>query len=359
MQAVTARINIRALQHNFQVVKEQAPGARIVAVVKANAYGHDLLTVARALKDADAYAVARIEEALALRSGGIVKPVIMLEGFFSADDLPVLAANNLQTAVHSWEQLEALEQADLVQPIRAWMKLDTGMHRLGVRPEEVPEFYRRLSACKNVVQPFNLMTHFSCADELDKTLTRDQIDLFNRLAEGHPGERALANSAGILAWKDAHCEWVRPGIMLYGISPFPDQVGADHGLQPVMTLKSNLIAVRQAKAGEQVGYGAHWTTQRDTTLGVVAMGYGDGYPRMAPNGTPVLINGRLVGMAGRISMDMMTVDLGPDAQDKVGDEVTLWGDGLPVEVVSQHIGTIPYELVLKLTARVRLEFVQA
>ncbi|MFC3913165.1 alanine racemase [Pseudaeromonas sharmana] len=356
MQAVTAEINTGALQHNFEIVRQHAPRAKIVAVVKANAYGHDLLTVARTLKDADAYAVARIEEALALRSGGIVKPVIMLEGFFSADDLPVLAANNLQTAVHSWEQLEALERAELSQPLYAWMKLDTGMHRLGVRPEEVTDFYRRLSACKNVVQPFNLMTHFSCADELDNPLTREQIDLFTQLANGHPGERALANSAAVLAWQDAHADWIRPGIMLYGISPFPEHVGADHGLQPVMTLKSNLIAVRTAKAGERVGYGANWVTERDTRLGVVAMGYGDGYPRMAPNGTPVLINGRIVPTAGRVSMDMMTVDLGPDANDKVGDDVVLWGDGLPVELVAQHVGTIPYELVLKLTPRVRLTF---
>ena len=357
MKAATALIHTQALQHNLRIVREQAPTAKVVAVVKANAYGHGLLPVARTLKEADAYAVARIEEALSLRSGGIVKPVILLEGFFSADDLPVLAANNLQTAVHSWEQLEALEQADLPQPIRAWVKLDTGMHRLGVHPDEATTFFARLAQCKNVVQPFNLMTHFSCADELENPATREQIELFKRLAQGMGGECALSNSAGVLAWKEAHADWVRPGIMLYGISPFPDKVGADHGLQPVMTLKSTLIAVREAKAGEKVGYGANWTTQRDTRLGVIAMGYGDGYPRMAPNGTPVLVNGRLVPTAGRVSMDMMTVDLGPGASDKVGDEVTLWGEGLPVEVVADHVGTIPYELVTKLTPRVILDFV--
>ncbi|MGL4206080.1 MAG: alanine racemase [Aeromonadaceae bacterium] len=357
MKAATALIHTQALQHNLRIVREQAPTTKVVAVVKANAYGHGLLPVARTLKEADAYAVARIEEALTLRSGGIVKPVILLEGFFSADDLPVLAANNLQTAVHSWEQLEALEQVELPQPIRAWVKLDTGMHRLGVRPEEASAFFARLAKCKNVVQPFNLMTHFSCADELDNPATREQIALFNRLAEGMGGECALSNSAGVLAWKEAHADWVRPGIMLYGISPFPDKVGADHGLQPVMTLKSTLIAVREAKAGEQVGYGANWTTQRDTRLGVIAMGYGDGYPRMAPNGTPVLVNGRLVPTAGRVSMDMMTVDLGPEATDRVGDEVTLWGEGLPVEQVAEYVGTIPYELVTKLTPRVIVDFV--
>lgn len=356
MKAATALINSQALRHNLQVVREQAPTAKVVAVVKANAYGHGLLAVAKTLKEADAYAVARVEEALTLRSGGIVKPVILLEGFFSADDLPVLAANNLQTAVHSWEQLAALEQAELPQPIRAWVKFDTGMHRLGVRPEEAEAFLQRLANCKNVIQPFNAMTHFSCADELENPATQEQIALFKALTEGLGGEFALSNSAGVLAWKEAHADWVRPGIMLYGISPFVDKVGADHGLLPVMTLKSTLIAVRRAKAGEKVGYSANWTTPRDTWLGVVAMGYGDGYPRMAPNGTPVLINGRLVPTAGRVSMDMMTVDLGPDAVDKVGDEVTLWGEGLPVEQVANYVGTIPYELITKLTPRILMEF---
>lgn len=356
MKAATALINSQALRHNLQVVREQAPTAKVVAVVKANAYGHGLLAVAKTLKEADAYAVARVEEALTLRSGGIVKPVILLEGFFSADDLPVLAANNLQTAVHSWEQLAALEQAELPQPIRAWVKFDTGMHRLGVRPEEAEAFLQRLANCKNVIQPFNAMTHFSCADELENPATQEQIALFKALTEGLAGEFALSNSAGVLAWKEAHADWVRPGIMLYGISPFVDRVGADHGLLPVMTLKSTLIAVRRAKAGEKVGYSANWTTPRDTWLGVVAMGYGDGYPRMAPNGTPVLINGRLVPTAGRVSMDMMTVDLGPDAVDKVGDEATLWGEGLPVEQVANYVGTIPYELITKLTPRILMEF---
>ena len=230
MKAATALINSQALRHNLQVVREQAPTAKVVAVVKANAYGHGLLAVAKTLKEADAYAVARVEEALTLRSGGIVKPVILLEGFFSADDLPVLAANNLQTAVHSWEQLAALEQAELPQPIRAWVKFDTGMHRLGVRPEEAEAFLQRLANCKNVIQPFNAMTHFSCADELENPATQEQIALFKALTEGLAGEFALSNSAGVLAWKEAHADWVRPGIMLYGISPFVDKVGADHGL---------------------------------------------------------------------------------------------------------------------------------
>jgi len=282
--------------------------------------------------------------------------VLLLEGFFNPEDLPVLAANNLQTAVHSWEQLEALEQAELPHPLTIWLKLDTGMHRLGIRPEEAEAFCARLARCANVRQPFNLMTHFACADELDSPVTPQQISLFKRLTQGLAGQCTLASSAGILAWPAAHADWVRPGIMLYGVSPFADKTGAEHGLQPVMTLKSGLIAVRELKAGESVGYGGHWTSPRDTRLGVVAVGYGDGYPRNAPNGTPVWLNGRRVPVVGRVSMDMMTVELGPEAQDQVGDEVILWGAQLPVEEVARYIGTIPYELVTKLTPRVQVEY---
>ncbi|MCD8548043.1 MAG: alanine racemase [Aeromonadaceae bacterium] len=356
MKVATAQVHTQALQHNLQLVQQYCPHAKLMAVVKANGYGHGLLKVAQTLKAADGYAVARIEEALLLRSGGIVKPVLLLEGFFSPEDLPVLAANNLQTAVHSWEQLEALEQVELPHPLTIWVKLDTGMHRLGVRPEEAEAFCARLARCANVRQPFNLMTHFACADELDSPVTPQQIALFHRLTQGLGGQCTLASSAGILAWPDAHADWVRPGIMLYGVSPFADKTGADHGLQPVMTLKSGLIAVRELKAGESVGYGGHWTSSRDTRLGVVAVGYGDGYPRNAPNGTPVWLNGRRVPVVGRVSMDMMTVELGPQAQDKVGDEVILWGAQLPVEEVARHIGTIPYELVTKLTPRVQVEY---
>lgn len=357
MKGATAQIDVNALRHNLAVVRTVVPATtKVVAVVKANAYGHGLIQVAKALHGADAYAVARLEEALSLRAHGIVKPIILLEGFFCADDLPVLAANNLQTAVHSIEQLEALEQTELPNPVHIWVKLDTGMHRLGVRPEDASAFCARLARCKNVVQPFNFITHFSCADEITNPATTRQISLFNELRAAYPGAGSLASSAGILAWHDAHAEWVRPGIMLYGASPFTDKTSQDHGLEPVMTLKTTVIAVRVLKQGESVGYGATWTSPRDTKIGVVAVGYGDGYPRMAPSGVPVLINGRIVPLVGRVSMDMMTIDLGPDATDKVGDDVVLWGKGLPVEQVAEAIGTIPYELMTKLTPRVIMEY---
>lgn len=305
---------------------------------------------------ADAFGVARIEEALQLRACGVVKPILLLEGFYSPGDLPVLVTNNIQTVVHCEEQLIALEQADLETPVVVWLKIDSGMHRLGVRPEQYDEFISRLKTCPNVAKPLRYMSHFGCADELDSSITPQQIELFMSLTSGCQGERSLAASAGLLAWPQSQLEWVRPGIIMYGVSPFSDKTAQDLGYQPVMTLKSHLIAVREVKKGESVGYGGIWTSERDTKVGVIAVGYGDGYPRSAPNGTPVWVNGRTVPIAGRVSMDMLTVDLGPDATDKVSDEAILWGKELPVEEVANHIGTIAYELVTKLTPRVEMEY---
>ncbi|MGR5120983.1 alanine racemase [Vibrio astriarenae] len=357
MKAATACIDLSALKHNLQQVRLQAPSSKVLAVVKANGYGHGLRHIAQHAQGADAFGVARIQEALQLRACGIVKPILLLEGFYSAMDLPVLVTNNIQTVVHCEEQLEALEQAQLETPVVVWLKIDSGMHRLGVRPEQYDDFVQRLHACANVAKPLRYMSHFASADEPKKPVTQAQIDLFDLLTHGCQGERSLAASAGVLAWPDSHNDWVRPGIIMYGVSPFSDNTAQMLGYKPVMTLKSHLIAVRDVKAGESVGYGGTWTSARDTKVGVIAIGYGDGYPRMAPNGTPVLVNGRRVPIAGRVSMDMLTVDLGPEAADKVGDEAILWGEGLPVEEVAQHIETIAYELVTKLTSRVDMEYI--
>ncbi|MBO0236267.1 alanine racemase [Vibrio parahaemolyticus] len=356
MKAAKACIDLSALQHNLQRVKAQAPESKVMAVVKANGYGHGLRHVAKHANHTDAFGVARIEEALQLRACGVVKPILLLEGFYSPGDLPVLVTNNIQTVVHCEEQLIALEQADLETPVVVWLKIDSGMHRLGVRPEQYDEFISRLKTCPNVAKPLRYMSHFGCADELDSSITPQQIELFMSLTSGCQGERSLAASAGLLAWPQSQLEWVRPGIIMYGVSPFSDKTAQDLGYQPVMTLKSHLIAVREVKKGESVGYGGIWTSERDTKVGVIAVGYGDGYPRSAPNGTPVWVNGRTVPIAGRVSMDMLTVDLGPDATDKVSDEAILWGKELPVEEVANHIGTIAYELVTKLTPRVEMEY---
>ncbi len=357
MQAATVVINRRALRHNLQRLRQLAPTSRIVAVVKANAYGHGLLETARTLDSADVFGVARLEEALRLRAGGITQPILLLEGFFNAADLPVLQRENFQTAVHSPEQLAALEAADLPAPITVWMKLDTGMHRLGVRPDEADDFYARLSRCKNVRQPVNIVSHFARADELESDATPRQLDIFNRFCAGKPGERSIAASGGLLFWPDSHFEQVRPGIILYGVSPLEGKPwGADLGFEPAMSLTSSLIAVRPHKAGEPVGYGGTWVSERDTRLGVVAMGYGDGYPRCAPSGTPVLVNGREVPIVGRVAMDMICVDLGPDAQEKTGDAVVMWGEGLPVERIAEITKVSAYELITRLTSRVAMSY---
>lgn len=358
MKAATAYIDLTALKHNLVQIKQQAPHSKVMAVVKANSYGHGLRHVAKSAQGADAFGVARIEEALQLRASGVVKPILLLEGFYSQGDLPVLVTNNIQTVVHCEEQLEALEQAQLETPVVVWLKIDSGMHRLGGRPEQYNGFVERLKKCRNVAKPLRYMSHFGCADELDKPTTTQQIELFMSLTQGCEGERSMAASAGLLAWPDSQMDWVRPGIIMYGVSPFGDRNAQQMGYLPVMTLKSHLIAVREVKAGESVGYGGIWTSERDTKIGVIAIGYGDGYPRMAPNGTPVWVNGRKVPIAGRVSMDMLTVDLGPDANDCVGDEAILWGKDLPVEEVASHIGTIAYELVTKLTSRVDMEYSQ-
>ncbi|MGR5350506.1 alanine racemase [Vibrio mediterranei] len=356
MKAATAHINLEALAHNLQRIKQKAPQSKVMAVVKANGYGHGLRHIAKHALGADAFGVARIEEALQLRACGVVKPILLLEGFYSPNDLPVLVTNNIQTVVHCYEQLEALEQADLETPVVVWLKVDSGMHRLGVREEQYQEFVERLHHCNNVAKPLRYMSHFGCADELDNPMTKQQIERFMSLTEGCNGERSMAASAGLLEWSSSRMDWVRPGIIMYGVSPFGGKTAAEMGFQPVMTLKSHLIAVRDVKKGESVGYGAAWTSQRDTKVGVIAIGYGDGYPRTAPNGTPVLVNGRKVPISGRVSMDMLTVDLGPEATERVGDEAILWGEALPSEEVARHIGTIAYELVTKLTSRVEMSY---
>ncbi|MFT6347237.1 MAG: alanine racemase [Psychromonas sp.] len=356
MDSTRAVINLKALRHNLQILQRTAPQSQIIAVIKANAYGHGILKVAQALQDVHAFAVARLSEALTLRSAGIKTPIILLGGFFKDSDLITLATTDLQCVVHSQEQVAALMQAKLPAPLKIWLKLDTGMLRLGFHPEQFEGVYKRLKSSVNIQKPINLLTHFHSAEAINNNATTQQLSLFKQHLQTSSGLKSLANSAAIFAWPEAHFDAVRPGIALYGISPFADRSARDLQLRPVMTLKSALIAVHDHKAGENVGYGSHWTAQNDTRIGVVALGYGGGYPRLAPQGTPLLVNGRIVPLVGRVSMDMLTVDLGLGYQDKVGDDVTLWGEGLPAERVAQKIGTLPYELVTKLTSRVTLHY---
>ncbi len=351
-----AQINTSALLHNVQIIRELAPNCKILAVLKANAYGHGLLAVAAQLKDAHAFGVARIDEALMLRAGGIVKPIVLLEGFFHADELSQIVASNLQVVVHHVAQVEALLKAELESPIHVWLKVDSGMHRLGLAPEDFAEIYKKLSESPNVLQPMRLMTHFACADEPDHPATLQQLALFKQTIGDARGEISIANSAGVVGWPQSHGDWIRPGLALYGVSPMTAGRATQHRLRPMMTFSSSVIAVRPVKKGEAVGYGATWIAPRDTRLAIVAIGYGDGYPRNAPCGTPVLINGTRYPIVGRVSMDMTTVDIG-DADIEHGAQVVLWGEQLPVEEIAELVQTIPYELLCNITSRVQFRYI--
>lgn len=353
-----AIIDLGALNHNFFRVKQLAPDSKVLAVLKANAYGHGMLTVAQALKHADALGVARIDEALALRAGGITKPIVLLEGFFHADELQQVVASNLQLVIHHREQAEALLAAELDAPVRVWLKIDSGMHRLGIYPYEFNDLYQRLNQSANVQAPIRLMSHFASSDELSNPATARQLALFQQTIQQAAGEISLANSGAVLNWPQSHGDWVRPGLMLYGVSPMAELNGKDHGLMPVMTLCSSVIAVREVKAGDAVGYGGSWIAAHQTRLAVVAMGYGDGYPRAAGNNADVLINGKRFPIVGRVSMDMITVDIGTEPV-VVGDKVVLWGADLPVEQLARCVDTIAYELLCNITSRVQFSYIDA
>lgn len=351
MRHTQVHINLAALRHNLQRVRSFAPNSRVMAAIKANAYGHGLERVAMALPDCDSFGVACIDEGLELRAVGVKQSITLLEGFYHDDELPLVEQYDFELVIHQAAQLEMLARHRFRHPVRVWLKIDTGMHRLGVAPEEAAELWQRLCA-HGALQPIGQMTHLACADEPGNLHTQTQLNCFAASTNGLSGLKAIANSAAIVAWPQTHVDWVRPGIMLYGVSPILGGRAEQHGLKPVMTLRSELIAVRQVAAGEAVGYGASWRCPKDMPVGVVAVGYGDGYPRHAISGTPVLLNGREVPLIGRVSMDMLTVDLSSQPEARIGDPVVLWGEGLPIEVIAEHAGTIPYELLCGITRRV-------
>lgn len=353
MRKTQVSINLTALRHNLQIVRQAAPGCRVMAAIKADGYGHGLVRVAKALNESDGFGVACIDEALQLRAAGIAAPITLLEGFFHADEIPLIEQHRLDLLLHHESQIAVLEQASIDTPIRVWLKIDTGMHRLGVSPKRTPALWKRLESIPGLL-PVGQMTHLACADDREHPATAKQLQVFAQATAALPGERAIANSAGILGWPDTHGDWVRPGIMLYGVSPFIGGTAAQHDLKPVMTLSSELIAVNIVQKGETVGYGGTWTCPETMPVGVVAVGYGDGYPRHAGNGTPVLVNGQRVPLIGRVSMDMVCVDLRSQPEAGIGDPVVLWGEGLPAEEVAEAAGTIAYELFCSVTRRVRL-----
>ncbi len=338
-----ARVELAALRHNYQLAKRRH-GSKALAVVKANAYGHGAIACARALaQEADGFAVAAIEEALALRAAGIRTPILLLEGFFDTSELGQIVRERLWTAVHHRWQVEALVAARLAAPLTVWLKLDSGMHRVGLSPREFAVAYERLRASGNVAD-IVLMTHFARADEADCGATLEQIAAFRAATKGLGGEVSWSNSASVLAWPQARGDWARPGILLYGASPFAALEPGAAGLKPVMQLESKIIAVRELSPGDPVGYGARYVAERGIRVGVVACGYADGYPRAAGTGTPVRIDGHPSHLLGRVSMDMLTVDLTDLPYAGVGSSVELWGKGVPAGAVAAHAGTIPYEL---------------
>jgi alanine racemase len=342
-------VNVSALRGNLAQVRSRAPNTQVFAVVKADAYGHGLERVLPALEDADGLALVELEGAYELRALRYSRRILLLEGFFAANELPEIASRRLAVVVHHVEQVRMLETTPLSRPLEVFVKINTGLNRLGLRPAAVPGVIERLTQC-DAVATLRLMTHCARADEPDGV--REQLAVFEAACRGMPYPRSIANSAGVVRFGEVGGDIVRPGIMLYGATPFSRDSAAALGLQPVMTLRSEIIAVQSLAVGESVGYGATYTARRAHRIGVVACGYADGYPRHAPYGTPVLVCGRSVRIAGRVSMDMLTVDLTDVPEATVGSPVVLWGEGLPVDEVAAAAGTVGYELLCAVARRV-------
>ena len=352
---IRAVIDTHALRHNLRTIRERARGARVMAVVKANAYGHGIVPTSLALAEADAFAVARLEEGLALRAAGITQPIVLLEGVFAPEHLLEAARHGFDLVVHDPLQIELLEEYQGTSRFLLWIKIDTGMNRLGFRPEDFPAALERVQRLQPAPLEIRLLTHLARADERDDGMTRDQVKRFKKAIGKLDYATSVANSAGLFGSVTLGCDWVRPGLALYGGSPFADRSAAELGLHPVMSLETSVIATRKVMRGETVGYGGTWRAARDSSIAIIAAGYGDGVARNLPAGTPVLIDGRRAPVAGRVSMDMIGVDITDLQGIHVGTPVVLWGTGLPVEEIAHHAGTIPYELLCGVSQRVPLE----
>jgi alanine racemase len=346
---IQAHLSQSALESNLRVARCAAPSARVMAVIKAEGYGHGLMRVAEALSDADGFALLNIQDAVRLREAGYCQTMLLLEGFFDAHELIAIAQHDLACVIHSDWQLPLLDAYPGRGTLDVWLKINTGMNRLGFAPRRAAQAIEQLRRHR-AVREITLMTHFANADEargIDGPLA-----LFNEFAAPYRMARSLANSAALLRYPASHGDWVRPGLMLYGASPFAEVSAQQLGLQPAMTLGSRIIAVQALREGDEVGYGALFRAEEDMRIGIVACGYADGYPRHAPTGTPLLVDGRRTRTLGRVSMDMLFADLGGLPQADVGSTVALWGEGMPVEEVARAAGTASYELMCALTARV-------
>ena len=350
----TATIDLNALQHNLSRVKERAPNSKIMSVVKANAYGHGLVQSAQALKNSDAFAVARVSEGVRLRKAGIQQPIVILEGAFTQADFELASDHDLSLVFHQLVQIELFTTIKLAKPLRfCWLMVETGMYRLGISPDDVDDALAILNNSKNISGSLGLMSHFANADEQNDARNQQQLDKMTHVTDSRNTIVSMANSAAILSINNSYADWVRPGLMLYGISPFEGLTAAELGLKPVMKLTSTIITIQNIVAGEQVGYGGDFIADKNSRIATVAIGYGDGYNRQLSSKGTVLVRNKIVAVLGRVSMDMICIDISelPDVQ--LGETVCLWGDeNLTVEQIAQQANTIPYELVCQVSERV-------
>lgn len=349
-RAAYALINLSHLKHNLATIKKIASHSKTMVVVKADAYGHGILEVCKSLTDTDAFSVSSVNEAMELRGSGISKPILALQGFFSVDELRLAVTHKIQVVIHQSEQLNILERLAPTQAMDVYIKIDTGMHRLGFEPAQLEQIVAKLTSILPPNSNLSVMTHLACADEVNNQATGHQLETFDRVLDqfqkNQINSQSIANSAGILAWPQAHRDWVRPGLMLYGVNPLnvsnesPSQVN----LLPVMSFRAPLISIKSCKKGEKIGYGGDYCCPHDMVVGIVAAGYADGYPRHLANASKCSIRGELVTIIGRVSMDMITVDLSA-IKAQLGEEVELWGKTISVTEIAKDAETISYELL--------------
>jgi alanine racemase len=353
MRLTSATVRLADIAANYELAMSLAPGSQIIAVIKANAYGHGMVEVAQYLEDrVPVFGVALVEEAVRLRDAGIKKPILVMQGPGEASDLNEAVDGEFWWLLHRQQQLDWVQTAKFKSPFRVWLKFDTGMHRLGFSEDAIDRVCASLRSSPAILEPPVLCTHLACAEDRKNPFTHDQVRLIRECAGRNGLDMSIANSAGILFWPDSHAQWNRPGYMLYGLCPTSSAEPCPHGLRAAMTMRSEIIATRTLAAGEGVGYGHDWVAKRPSKIGTIAIGYGDGYPRHAPSGTPVLVNGQRVPLTGRVSMDAISVDLTDLGKVDVGDPVELWGQNLSVNELASMAGTIGYEILAGLTGRV-------
>ncbi len=357
MRPTFATVHLHAIVSNFRLADRLSATSKNIAVIKANAYGHGMVDVAKVLEpEVPAIAVAFMDEAVQLRDAGISKPILVLQGVSHASEIAEAAASDYWLRLHHPRQLDWVLSSNIATPVRVWINVDTGMHRFGLAPEAIAQACADLLSSPNVQPGLVLSTHLACADDLTSPMTGRQVNMIRSCASQYKLDLSIANSAGILCWPESHADWNRPGYMLYGNSPM-EPAGADSfGLSPAMAMQSELVAIRHITPGDGVGYGLDWVAKKQSRIGTIAIGYGDGYPRHAPSGTPVLVNSQRVPLAGRVSMDAITVDLTGLEKAEVGDPVELWGRELSVNEVASAAGTIGYEILAGLTGRVRISY---